>query len=104
MHAAIALHALSAVIWIGGMFFAYMVLRPVAAELLDPPQRLNLWVQVFKRFFIWVWVTIVTLLLTGYGLIFGVFGGMGGTPIYVHIMQTAGLIMTAIYAHVYFSP
>ena len=29
---AIALHLLSAVIWVGGMFFAYLVLRPALTE------------------------------------------------------------------------
>ena len=47
----IALHLLSAVIWVGGMFFAHMALRPAAAQVLEPPHRLQLWVQVFKRFF-----------------------------------------------------
>ena len=28
-------HLLAAVVWVGGMFFAYMALRPVAASLLD---------------------------------------------------------------------
>ena len=27
----------------GGMFFAYVCLRPVAASLLEPPARLKLW-------------------------------------------------------------
>ena len=39
MALAITLHILGAVIWVGGMFFAYMALRPVAAALLEPPQR-----------------------------------------------------------------
>ena len=30
---AISLHILSAVLWVGGMFFAHQVLRPVAPEL-----------------------------------------------------------------------
>ncbi len=47
----IALHLLAAVVWVGGMFFAYMALRPVAATLFEPPQRLPLWTQTFTRFF-----------------------------------------------------
>ena len=46
MAIAIALHLLAAVIWVGGMFFAYMALRPAAASLLEPPLRLPLWSQV----------------------------------------------------------
>ena len=29
----VALHVLAAVVWVGGMFFAYMVLRPAAGPL-----------------------------------------------------------------------
>ena len=54
----IMLHVLGIVIWVGGMFFAHQILRPVAADLLEPPLRLPLWVGVFKRFFPWVWVCV----------------------------------------------
>ncbi len=104
MQAALILHVLSAVVWVGGMFFAYMVLRPVAAGLLDAPQRLALWAQVFTQFFTWVWFAIITLLLTGYGMLFAFFGGMAAAPIYVHLMQAVGLLMMLIFAHVYFAP
>jgi uncharacterized membrane protein len=104
MAVALMLHMLSATVWVGGMFFAYMVLRPVAAELLEPPQRLGLWARVFMGFFPWVWVAVITLLLTGYGMLFMFFGGMAAAPIYVHIMQGIGLIMILIYGHVYFAP
>ena len=40
-----AFHILAAVIWVGGMFFAHMVLRP-SAGLLDSPTRLALWERV----------------------------------------------------------
>ena len=50
---AIFLHILGVVIWVGGMYFAHQMLRPVAADLLAPPQRLPLWAGVFRRFFRW---------------------------------------------------
>lgn len=43
MTLAITLHLLATVIWVGGMFFAYMALRPVAGSLLKPPNRQTLW-------------------------------------------------------------
>ena len=104
MAIALMLHLLAAVVWVGGMFFAYMVLRPVAAETLEAPLRLTLWARVFSRFFPWVWFVVISLLLTGYPLLFGVFGSMGNAPIYVHLMQAMGLIMMAIFAHVFFAP
>ncbi|MGD8956804.1 MAG: CopD family protein [Chromatiaceae bacterium] len=98
------LHVISAVIWVGGMFFAYMVLRPVAAGQLEPPARLTLWAGVFDNFFPWVWSAIVALLATGFWMIFAVFGGMGGVGLYVHAMLGLGLLMVLIFLHVYFAP
>jgi uncharacterized membrane protein len=104
MAIALVLHLLAATVWVGGMFFAYMVLRPVAAGTLEAPQRLTLWVRVFTGFFPWVWFAVISLLLTGYPLLFGVFGTMANAPIFVHLMQALGLIMMAIFAHVFFAP
>ena len=55
------IHLLAALIWVGGMFFAYVVLRPAAVEALEPPQRLRLWDAAFRRFFVWVWGAVVVL-------------------------------------------
>ena len=54
MFYSVTFHLLAAAIWVGGMFFAYNALRPAAAQALEPPLRLELWVQVFRRFFVWV--------------------------------------------------
>lgn len=99
----IMLHLLAIVIWVGGMFFAHQILRPVAADLLEPPQRLRLWVGVFKRFFPWVWVCLVVILASGLFMI-GLMGGMGRVPLYVHGMFGAGLVMMAIFAFVFMVP
>jgi uncharacterized membrane protein len=104
MSVSIALHLLAAVIWVGGMFFAYMSLRPAAARVLEPPQRLQLWVHVFKLFFIWVWLSIITVLATGYWMLFGVFGGFANAGMHIHLMHGAGIIMVLIYLHVFFAP
>ena len=104
MAIALMLHVLAATVWVGGMFFAFMVLRPVAAGLLEPPQRLALWAQVFATFFPWVWFAVLTLLLSGYGMLFMFFGGMAGAPLFIHIMQGLGLAMMLIFGHVFFAP
>ena len=104
MSVSIALHLLSAVIWVGGMFFAYMALRPAAASLLEPPQRLQLWVQVFKLFFFWVWLSVIAILVTGYWMLFSVFGGFANAGMHIHLMHGAGLVMVLIYLHVFFAP
>jgi uncharacterized membrane protein len=96
------IHFLSVLIWVGGMFFAYMVLRPAAVDVLQPPERLRLWVNVFRRFFNWVWGAIGAILVTGFYMIY-LFGGMGHVQLYVHIMLLLGLVMTAVYCYVYFA-
>ncbi len=103
MTLAIILHVLTAVIWVGGMFFAYMVLRPVAGSLFEPPQRLTLWCHVFSRFFPWVWLSIITLLITGLWII-KIYGGMGAIGMHIHIMLLIGIIMMMIFMHLFFSP
>jgi uncharacterized membrane protein len=99
----VALHALAAVVWVGGMFFAYMVLRPSAAPF-EPPARLQLWQRVFSRFFPWVWASIVVLLASGYAMLFLRFGGFGGAPLHVNVMQAAGLLMMLLFLHLFFAP
>ena len=100
----VALHALAAAVWVGGMFFAYMAVRPAAAKLLEVPERTTLWQESFARFFPWVWAIVVVLLATGLWLIFGLYRGMGNVGGHVHGMLLLGLIMMAIFAHIVFAP
>ena len=104
MSVSIALHLLSAILWIGGMMFAHMMLRPAAAQLLEPPLRLTLWVQVFKKFFLWVWIAMFTLLASGYWMVFSVFGGFSNVGTHIHIMHGLGIVMVIIFMFVYFVP
>lgn len=104
MSFSISLHMIAAVLWVGGMFFAHMVLRPSAVQVLEPPLRLQLWVQVFKRFFFWVWLSIFLILGTGYWMVFSFYGGFAHLPIHIHIMHGLGILMVFIYLHVFFSP
>ena len=104
MAIAITLHLLSAVIWVGGMFFAYVALRPTAATVLEPAQRLPLWRGSFTRFFRWVWLTVIVLPITGYWAAFEIWGTMAAFPLYIHLMQGLGIIMILVYMHAYFAP
>src|SRR3990170_170272 len=99
----IALHVLAAVIWVGGIFFAYMVLRPSAGPL-EPPLRLALWQRVFRRFFPWVWLSIILLLVSGYAMLFLRFGGFAGAGPHIHVMQVTGILMMALFLHLFFAP
>ncbi len=99
----ISLHILAACLWVGGMFLAYVCLRPVAADLLEPPARLRLWRDVFTGFFKWVLVCIAALIISGHTMIM-LYGGMKIVGLHVHIMLLLGYIMFAIFAHVFFAP
>lgn len=100
MSIALALHVLSIVIWVGGMFFAHQCLRPAAVSTLEPPLRLQLWVAVFKRFFPWVWLCIILVLGTGLWMLFQ----FPEPPLFIHIMLGLGIIMIFIFLHVFFAP
>ena len=104
MAVALSLHLLSALIWVGGMFFAYMALRPVAAAQLEPPQRLTLWAGVFRKFFPWVFAAIATLLASGYWMVLGFYGGFEVVGLHVHLMIWTGYVMMLIFLHVFFAP
>jgi uncharacterized membrane protein len=97
-----ALHTLAAVVWVGGMFFAHVVLRPSISEL-EPPQRLALMNRVLGRFFVWVWIAVVALPATGYGLVFAEFGGFADSGAHIHVMQGVGWVMIGlfVYLHAY---
>jgi uncharacterized membrane protein len=102
MSISLVLHALAAVIWVGGMFFAHLILRPSVAPL-EPSVRLPLWSRVLGRFFLWVWLSVVVLLATGFMLVSS-FGGLAATGEYIHIMMGIGVLMMLIFTYLYFLP
>jgi uncharacterized membrane protein len=99
----LALHVLCAVIWVGGMFFAYVVLRP-SMSVLEPIQRIALHTQVFRRFFLVVWHVMPLILITGFAVLFGFYGGMASVGWNVHLMLLLGLIMSAVFLLIVFGP
>jgi uncharacterized membrane protein len=60
-----ALHLLSIVVWVGGMFFMLACLRPAAAEVLEPAARVRLMHAAMQRFFDAVTVAAGLALLSG---------------------------------------
>jgi uncharacterized membrane protein len=99
----LAIHILSAVIWVGGMFYALVVLRP-ALGVLDAAPRLQLHMLTLKRFFLVVWHAMPLMLLTGWGMIFAAGWNMAHLPMYVNAMQGLALVMAAIFLFTYFVP
>ncbi len=104
MAIAIAIHLLSALIWVGGMFFAFLILRPSMSAIEDAPVRLTLWVQVFSKFFPWVGLSVIALLVSGFWMVGAFFGGMKNVGPHVHMMMTLGIIMTLMFLHMVFAP
>lgn len=97
------LHVLFAVLWVGGMAFAILALRPSLAAL-EPAQRLALLGGVHRRFFLIVWHAMPIVLVSGYFLLFGHYGGFRGAGWHVHLMHLTGLLMAAIYVAIFTGP
>lgn len=98
-----AVHSLAAVIWVGGMFFAYVVLRP-ALGFTDAPVRLKTWDGCFRRFFAWVWGAAIALPASGYIQVFGISGGFENMGLHVTLMHWIGLVMIGVFIFLYFMP
>jgi uncharacterized membrane protein len=96
-------HLLGAIIWVGGMAFAILVLRPSLA-VLEPPQRLLLPAQVFRRFFMIIWHVMPIVLATGWALLFGWYGGFRDAGAHVHVMNLTGVIMAAVFLAIWWGP
>jgi len=102
-HLLLTLHILAFTVWVGGMFFAHMALRPAAQSMLEPAQRLPLFSKVFDGFFPWVWVAVLLLPGTGYWLIFRM-GSFANVGLNIHVMALIGDVMAVIFMFIYFSP
>ncbi len=50
------------------------------------------------------WASVVVLLATGYWMLFAVLGGWAGSGMHVHIMHALGVLMMALFLHVFFGP
>jgi len=99
----VAFHVVAAVIWVGGMFFALIVLRPATGPL-EPPVRLALWERVLSSFFLWVWAAVVILLVSGFAMVIWGFGGFSTVGTHVQVMMGVGILMMLIFDHLYFVP
>jgi uncharacterized membrane protein len=97
-----ALHLLCAVLWVGGMFFAYVVLRPSMAAI-EAPQRMLLHTRVFKSFFLVIWHAMPLILLTG-GAMLALQWDMATAPWQIQAMMGLGLLMAAIFLALFFGP
>jgi len=99
---ALLFHVFGVTVWVGGMFFAYLALRPAAATL-DPPHRLPLWQGTLRRFFNWVWAAVALIFASGIWMVL-LLGGLTAAPSHVRAMIAVGVVMTGIFIYVFFVP
>ncbi len=99
----IALHALFAAVWVGGLVFAYTVLRP-SVDVMADQDRLPLLARIFRRWFIWIWHAAVIMPVTGLVALIVLYGGFAGAGVYIHIMHLLGWIMVAAFLALFFGP
>lgn len=103
------LHLVAGIVWMGGMAFMLLALRPAAMEVLEPPVRARLMGAVWRRFFAAVLVAIVILLVTGASLYTTTFKavkqatGAGSVPLGWNLMLALGVTMALIFGHIYFA-
>ena len=97
----LCLHLLGVVVWVGGMAFAHLCLRP-AVQALAPAQRLPLFAAALKRFFNMVSVAVVAILVSGLAMMLEV--GFAQAPKAWHMMFLTGLVMAGIYLSILLGP
>jgi len=100
---AIIAHLLGVIVWVGGMFLAYMAVRPALGQL-DTKLRARVWAGIFQRFFPWVWASVALILGSGIYMVSNTFDGFAHAPIFVHVMMGLGILMMVLFAYVFFAP
>jgi uncharacterized membrane protein len=97
------LHVLATIIWFGGLFFLSVVLRRSAHDM-DSASAMKLWNDTLSIFFVWIWMCLVLILLTGVALVFLAFGGFSGIPLVHRVNPLIGLPAMVLFIFLYFVP
>jgi len=92
------LHLGGVIVWVGGMLFAYFCLRPAAAKVLAPPQRLPLWVATFGAFFRLVAIAIAFIFVSGLAMLWQT--GFAVAPLGWHVMLVLGVAMAGVFVRI----
>lgn len=101
LHATLkAIHLLAMFVWLGGMFFALVCLRPALGVLEPPPLRLRLMSAVLQRFFVAVSWAAGLMLASGALMMLE---GVRATPA-VMAMAALGIVMIGVFVFVKLVP
>jgi len=101
-HSLLFLHLVSAIVWVGGMFFAHFALRPSAAEVLQPPLRIALMTAALVRFFRFVSLAVAVIVLSGFGMLASI--PLTSAPAGWVIMMFLGGVMALVFIYIYVEP
>lgn len=108
-NALVFVHLVCAIVWMGGMAFMLLALRPAMLATMEAQPRARLTVAVMQRFFLAVCVAIVGLLATGGHLYTSAFRaskavtGAGVVPLGWNLMAVVGVLMFLVFGHIYFA-
>lgn len=98
-----ALHWLAIVAWIGGLFFACLVLRPALSSL-PAATREQAWQATMTRLLPWLWAGMALLFITGLAQVYAIFGSFRFAAARVHWMAAAASLMLALFLVMRFGP
>ena len=99
----LSVHILAMAAWTGGMAYALLVVRPSLGAL-PASEQLAVHGLTLKRFFLVVWHAMPLVLITGWAMVFGVYGGFAGLNWAVNGMQALGLVMAVVFLVMFFGP
>jgi len=100
---ALILHLVAINVWVGGTFFAIVILGR-AIKNIAAAQQLLLWQLVLERFFSWAWVAVFILLTSGTWMVYSIYGGFDTIPVYIMLMGLIALLMISVFIYIYFFP
>jgi len=100
---ALILHLVAINVWVGGTFFAIVILGR-AIKNIEAAQQLLLWQLVLERFFSWAWVAVFILLTSGTWMVYSIYGGFDTIPVYIMLMGLIALLMISVFIYIYFFP
>jgi uncharacterized membrane protein len=97
------LHTLAVIVWLGGLFLLCVSFYPGGRQL-ESAAALSLWHRILSRFFIWAWISMLLILVSGIAMIFLAFGGFSGVPSIHRWNMLLGIPAIVLYGYLYFVP
>jgi uncharacterized membrane protein len=94
------LHLFFATLWVGGMAYTLLFLRPSLKSLPEGPKQ-NLVQNLYGRFFLGVWLSILALFITGFGLWHGYRKDFSSNFLF-HLKLLLFALMVLNFAYIYF--